>query len=123
MGTFNHNVVVATCLYGESKKDKVISWIESLPEELRNLFVTNSHVLANDATTIVLTPDGSKEFWPASDRGDTLRADFIAKLNEQAYSDNSNSWSWIEVSYGELGSCIEGTNVNDEYCEPEEDAE
>ena len=87
----------------------------TLPYELRNLFIINNNVLANHAMTVVLTPDGSKENWPDSDRGDTLRDDFIAKLNEQAYDDGSNHWDWIAVGYGEYGPSIDGSNTKDQY--------
>jgi len=44
-------------------------------------------------------PDGSKEGWSASDKGDKSRENFVDWLNNQAYKDGSNSFSWIYVKH------------------------
>lgn len=46
-------------------------------------------------------PDGSKEGWPESDKGDELRAAFIEWLREQYFEDGSSPYFWAEVQYGD----------------------
>ncbi len=48
----------------------------------------------------LIPPDGSKEGWPDSDKGDQNRATFVAWLNEQAYDDGSNALCYVEVKFG-----------------------
>lgn len=51
-------------------------------------------------------PDGSKEGWPGSEAGNTLRHDFIIKLKEK-----EDYWRYIEIGYGELGQeILQGNN-------------
>lgn len=106
MGVINHNAVIATAQCGDNQVRKVLEWVDSLPEDLKGLFIVNRNVLANSATTIVLTPDGSKEGWDASARGDSLRDQFIKLLRSFNYEDESNPFDWVEVSYGEYGTSI-----------------
>lgn len=53
----------------------------------------------NGYHTITVVPDGSKEFWPASDAGDARRARFIEFL--QGLPAQGHYPDWVEVCYGE----------------------
>lgn len=136
MGVINHNAVIATT-YGKDHFDKMKAWIDQLRLEpstggldLKRLFVFGPGIV-NDYHTIVLLPDGSKEGWPESEKGDNLRKLFIDRLNAEAFSDDEefedappqkvgdqeiygcSSWDWIEVSFGEFGqSILKGNNRN-----------
>ena len=55
----------------------------------------------NGYMTFIVPPDGSKEGWPESDKGDDLREAFIEWLREQYYEDGGTSLSWAEVQYGD----------------------
>lgn len=56
---------------------------------------------SNHYASFFVSPDGSKEGWPESDRGDELRAAFVEWLREQYYEDGGTSIDWIEVQYGD----------------------
>ena len=49
----------------------------------------------NGVSSFFIPPDGSKEGWEESDRGDIRRAHFIEWL------DHSTSLKWAEVQYGD----------------------
>lgn len=55
----------------------------------------------NGYRSFLVAPDGSKEGWSDSDRGDEQRDKFIAWMNSKAYDDGSNALRWAEVFYGE----------------------
>lgn len=117
MGIINHNAVIATT-FSESEKDKIKVWIDTLKEttitgrDPKTLFLFGEGIV-NSYYTVVLIPDGSKEYWPDSEMGDKLRKQFIEKLKESNYSDGSSPWSWIEVGFGEYGQeIVQGNNEN-----------
>jgi hypothetical protein len=111
MGIENNNAVLATT-WNESSMKRIKDWIAGQDEDLRGLF-TIVPALSNDKATIVLCPDGSKEGWETSNRGDDLRERFIAQLSEDDYEDGSSPWKWVEVGYGEYGQkVLRGNNVN-----------
>jgi hypothetical protein len=104
MGMINHNVVIATG-WQESDFEEITTWINQLKEKDQKLF-TVSQKQINGYFTIYCGPDGSKEGWDDSNRGDDIREKFIFKLNK-------GYWSWIEVGYGEFGQTIlQGNNEN-----------
>jgi len=55
----------------------------------------------NGYFTFAVAPDGSKEGWDESDRGDRCRADLIGWLEAQRYEDRSSPYDWAEVQYGD----------------------
>ena len=117
MGEINHNCVIATT-WQDELVDKFEHWVRQFDIEWQRQFaITGSR--SNGYSTIVLTPDGSKEGWITSDQGDQLRADFIDFLESHAYDDGSSPFAWVEVGYGERGQkVLRGNNVN---CYGEED--
>ena len=55
----------------------------------------------NGFVSLFIAPDGSKEDWPESDKGDKDRAKLIRYLNTFAYEDGSNAIKYVEISYDE----------------------
>jgi len=55
----------------------------------------------NRRRSFMVAPDGSKEGWDLSDRGDACRDLFVAWLERQAYDDGSSALDWAEVQYGD----------------------
>ena len=55
----------------------------------------------NGSASFAILPDGSKEWWDHSNRGDEARTDLIRWMNEQRYSDGSSPFDWVEVQYGD----------------------
>lgn len=60
--------------------------------------VVESHL--NFYSSFMVVPDGSKEGWEASYKGDILRGQFKNWLDDQRYGDNSTSLNWVEIKYG-----------------------
>ena len=95
MGTIQHHVILITCYYSnvmakwlkahEIFEDAIISEVQGPTE--------------NYYYSFAIYLDGSKEWWPDSDSGDTRRERFIACLEDV---------DWCEVEYGELGYTARG---------------
>lgn len=100
MGTINHSVVIATT-WDKKAVEKINEYMDKFP----SMFMISEPQI-NHYVTVVCGPDGSKEGWSESDKGDAIRAGFLAKLEEDTYEDGSSSWSWVEIEYGELGTKI-----------------
>lgn len=111
MGVENNNAVLATT-WNESEVERIKEWIETLPTEWAALFAIVPAIV-NFKTTIVMCPDGSKEYWDISNTGNDIRKQFIAELVKADYEDGSSPWDWIEVGYGEFGQkVLFGNNQN-----------
>ena len=108
MGIMHHHAVIATTCF-DNKADELQVWIDSLDPKERALFGCGSGWV-NRQRTFVLMPDGSKEGWADSDRGDQLRAKFIARLQ-----DDHHTWEWVEVAFGELGQKLMQGNYENRY--------
>lgn len=57
--------------------------------------------VVNGYYSFFVAPDGSKEGWPESDEAEAGRTDFTKWLDEQCFSDGSNSLQWVLVQYGD----------------------
>jgi hypothetical protein len=102
MSTIQHTAVIATTWCNESYL-KITDWITSLSEldKLARFGVHLSNI--NNMTTIVLMPSGKNY---VEGEIDTLQEQFIQEIKKCAYEDGSNSFKWVQVSYGELGQGI-----------------
>lgn len=96
MGYMRHHAIVVT------------SWNAELLESAHRvavdlgMCVTNiTPEVINGYQSFLVAPDGSKEGWPTSDRGDALRTQFIEWLDSQRYKDDSTSIDWVEVQFGD----------------------
>ena len=108
MGVINHDVVLATT-WRSIHFDRMWVWIQSLNEYEKPLFIRGDSKM-NNYKTIILLPDGSKEGWEDSLKGDELREKFIHQIKKHAFEDKSSPWDWVWVSYGEYGQKVEEGN-------------
>jgi len=106
MGYMAHDAVVVTVAgyamrgeYGAPRMGDVEAFRESLPEDWRHLVIGPVPGVINDYFSYVFLPDGSKEGWTTSDRGDEYRARFAA-LFSGCYDDGSSPYDYVEVRYG-----------------------
>jgi hypothetical protein len=92
-------VVVGDYMIGRPEMPDVEAFRQSLPEEWRPLVVGPVHAITNGYMTFAFLPDGSKEGWPPSDRGDEYRDAFVELFNH-GYSDGSSSFEVTRVRHG-----------------------
>jgi hypothetical protein len=82
---------------------------EALPEEFRPLLIGPVQTAINNDYTIVFLPDGSKEGWDTSDRGDRIRADLLTLFAD---------FAGVEVQFGgdepHLARITQNTRSDDE---------
>jgi len=95
MGYMLHHAIVVTChdlnvLTEAAKKARSFGCVVLGPCDPQ----------INRVSTMMVCPDGSKEGWAESHRGDQNRDRFVGYLNSQRYEDGSTSLEWVEVSYG-----------------------
>ena len=110
MGIMIHNAIIATT-WNSSCMNGVKEWIAKLEDRERGLFLSGCGWVNNEQT-IVMIPDGSKEGWEESVKGDALRKAFLERLEQDTYEDGSSPWRWIEVYYGEFGQgIVRGNNT------------
>jgi hypothetical protein len=62
---------------------------------------TSVRSVTNGMTSFFVGPDGSKEGWHESEKGDDRRAAFIRWLDSKRYEDGSSVYDWAEVQYGD----------------------
>lgn len=95
MGHMRHNAIIVT------------SWDKDLLIEAHTVAKKNFKQITpitpeavNGYVSFLIAPDGSKEGWDHSDRGDRARATFLRWLNSRRYDDDSITLDWIEVQFG-----------------------
>lgn len=112
MGVEQYHCVIATT-WDDKNVDAIQKWVSKQSPEHQSLF-SFVPAIVNESYTIILAPDGSKEGWSISNNCDKLRDAFIAMLKSFDYSDGSNPFSYVEVSFGELGQEIVRGNCNED---------
>lgn len=108
MGIINHNCIIAT-----TWDDPSILELDKLAKaaNIGPLVITEPNQFGD--RTVILPPDGSKEGWPDSEKGDEMRDAFVELIKTFNYEDGSNPFRWVEISYGEYGQKIaRGNNRN-----------
>ena len=95
MGYMRHHAIV------------VSSWNESHLESVHKAAIDIfpwvspiSPLAMNRERAFFIPPDGSKEGWEDSDKGDDRRERFLQCLNRERYEDGSTALSWVEICYG-----------------------
>ncbi|MBK8434452.1 MAG: hypothetical protein IPL28_25580 [Chloroflexi bacterium] len=53
----------------------------------------------NGYRSLLICPDGSKEGWPDSDKGDERREEMREWLDSHKDADGSSAFSWVEFSF------------------------
>jgi hypothetical protein len=94
MGYLRNHAIIVT-----SENQYKIRDAHAAAVELELQVLGPSEEVVNRCASILICPDGSKEGWPESDRGDARRKAFIDWLESQRYDDKSSSLSWVEVAY------------------------
>lgn len=89
MGTFIHDAAVFVVMPSEEIEKAVDDLRDSMDEEYRPLVIGPVLGVVNSYVTYAFLPDGSKEGWDASDKGDRYRARFVA-IFKGAYADGVN---------------------------------
>lgn len=95
MSTVLHNAIVVTSWGEDSIK---CARLKAIALGLLATPIVESRV--NAYWTFLVVPDGSKEGWAESDRGDEAREQFAEYLWAQRVEDGSSSLEWVEVAYG-----------------------
>ena len=99
MGYTNHQTIIVTTYR--------LEYIEEAHRKAKEIFTQKiSEILrapVNDWYTFIIPTDGSKEGWEDSQVGDTQREAFKNWVKEMGFSDESNRYTCIELSYDEEG--------------------
>jgi hypothetical protein len=113
MGYVKHHAIVVTSWNEEAIKEAHKIATKICEQELgRSLVSTLVEGVVNTQFSFLLAPDGSKEMWSDSDKGDVARHKFIKWINEQAFGDGSNRLSYAELFFGEDNGLSEITDHN-----------
>ena len=101
-----HDSIIATT-WDRDVFRRFEEWLKSRSEDEQSLVIRGGSWI-NSYKTFVVLPDGSKEGWEESEKGNAFRKAVIHRLEADCYSDGSSPWSWVEVSFGECGTHING---------------
>jgi hypothetical protein len=100
MGYMRHHAIIVS---GEGAMEPRKSWLEQAHARACELFPWVSPISPptdpNAYSSFFIPPDGSKEGWEESDRGDMARAAFLEYLKAE-----HRAWhffKWVEVQYGD----------------------
>jgi len=98
MGYMRHHAIIVT-----SWKDEAVKGAQK--EALKHFSHVSEIVESpiNRYSSFFIAPDGSKEGWEPSDKGDDSRNTFISYLNSLCHEDGSSPLDWAELFYGDDG--------------------
>lgn len=97
MSNTKHHAIAVTCY----RKDMIQKAHKKATEIFKNRV---SNILESDYngfSSFFIAPDGSKEYWEASDLGDAQRKKFKNWIKKQAFEDGSSPISFCEFFYGD----------------------
>ncbi len=101
MGYMRHHAIIVT----GSDYPAALASIEEAHLRAMGLFGPRCTPLVqtsiNGYLSFFIAPDGSKEGWPDSAKGDENRAELITWMDTQRYQDGSSVLYWAEVQYGD----------------------
>jgi len=95
MGYMRHHAIVVT-----SWNNDLIKEAHEKAKGLCSSVSNITEVVINGYSSFFVAPDGSKEWWEDSDKGDCARNSFVEWLNSKRYEDGP-SLAWVEVQYGD----------------------
>ena len=115
MGYMRHHIIVLTGSEPEitTARDKAVGLFSYAAVSPLMLSTANAYL------SFVVTPDGSKEGWGASEEGDNNRAAFIAWLRtEHSYPECEDDpggcrVDWVEVQFGDDDEVTKITDDSD----------
>lgn len=95
MGWIRHHAIVVTGLTEEAIAAAHSKAVELFPPETVTPIISGT---TNGYTSFMIGPDGSKEGWGESDRGDKRRDEFVRWMENPP----AQSWlmDYVEVAYG-----------------------
>jgi hypothetical protein len=120
MGYMRHHAIVVT------------SWDRSLIAKAHEQAVklgaivtelTDVDKSCNGYSSFLVAPDGSKEGWEESEKGDEQRDKLVEWMDQQRYDDGSSALGWVEVQFDDDEKQTLVTRHSDEqdrfkaYCE------
>lgn len=97
MGYIKHHAIIVSSWQESAIKLAHEKAIEIFKDQVSNVIKSN----VNSTDSFFIAPDGSKEGWEESNRGDIRRDLFIKWIQEQANEDESNCIDFVEVFFGE----------------------
>lgn len=92
MGYMRHHAIVVTS-WNEEKPFKA----HTKATEILRQVAPITPPAVNGYVSFLIAPDGSKEGWSESNKGDDARGEFVAWLDEQKFGDGSTSLPWVEI--------------------------
>lgn len=96
MGYMVHHAIIVTTDFAD-----IDAAHRKASELLGDLVSGVVHSGVNDCRSFFIAPDGSKEGWNESDKGEEARHKFINWLAAQTYQDGGNPFRWVLVQYGD----------------------
>ena len=105
MGYMRHHAIIVTNFTekGIEKAHKKALQVFSMEDSMSKMAPRVSEVIAspiNGYWSFLIAPDGSKEGWADSDKGDAQREKFIAWMREERLKDREY-YAWLSVQYGD----------------------
>lgn len=98
MGYTRHHAIVVTSFDKPSIEAAHQQALAIFKEEYACMVSSVNESPVNRWWSFAIFPDGSKEGWTASDRGNHYRASFVEWLKEPQ---DQFFWDWVEVQYGD----------------------
>ncbi len=96
MGYIKNHAILVTGTYGDAIDQAHKRALECFGGMVSPIIESR----CNGTRSFFIPPDGSKEGWAASFRGDQQREQFKIWLRAQLFEDKSAPLDWVEVTYG-----------------------
>lgn len=96
MGYVRHNAIIVS-----SWDRKALARAHGKAKEIFDVCPVSpkTREVVNGYSSFFIAPDGSKEGWASSNKGDQERDEFISYLKEQEYDDGSNRLGWVLIQF------------------------
>jgi len=105
MGYIRNHAIVVECSYGDH-----LERAHNIAQEIFPYVSPISPKTMNGSQSFLIPPDGGKEGWEQSSRGDEQRSKFKDWLKSEVYEDGSSALNWAELYFG-------GDDLNAEICD------
>ena len=105
----HHAIIVTSCMEDQIEKARKMI-LKLQPKTSDKLIIDGGNWVSpispkttNGYRSFFIAPDGSKEGWDESNRGDSFRDKVIKILDSFAYEDRSTCLEYVEVQYADDG--------------------